>query len=331
MCVIFVASKARPTDEMVERAWDHNKDGGGIAWRNNGRVVWKKGIMTLAEMKEICQNTPLPYAAHFRVASVGGVKQSLTHPFLVGREGALELEGSTDGSVLFHNGHWNQWNDKALDAAIHTDNLIPEGPDWSDSRAMAWMISIYGNGLMDLLTGQKGVIMTPKKFNIYVGNGGWTKINDVWCSNDYFWSGRPKHGHNAHGHYTGYTSQRLCSLSRCTNKVTGNKDICDSCLETRRKESETISADTNVGQSQSLAIVRGGDEKSGPLARVFAMQEVNNFRTAGLISKNLWKKYQKANSSKHASGGKGHRAMKNLVELSETIAEKLIAQAGSVN
>src|SRR5690242_816977 len=131
MCVIMLASKTRPTEEMIRAAWSKNPDGAGIAWPDRGEVAWEKGIMKVDRILELCAKVPMPYVAHFRVASVGGVKETLTHPFIVSLDAPLMLKGRTKGALLFHNGHWGAWSDQALAAAIHSDNRIPEGNDWS--------------------------------------------------------------------------------------------------------------------------------------------------------------------------------------------------------
>jgi hypothetical protein len=322
MCVIMVASKARPTVEMIQRAWDANKDGAGIAWREGKDVVWEKGIMEIERIKELCAKVPRPYVVHFRVASVGGVRPALTHPFLVGQEASLELKGRTRGAVLFHNGHWSVWSEKAMDAAIHSNNKIPEGQEWSDSRAMAWMTYIYGAGFMNLLTTQKGVLMSPEKFEIFTG-GGWEKIQEVWCSNDYFWGGRRNQGSYSK------TYGRICSVGKCHENAMVGRDICHKCQRERDEaaKSNVTEGVSSVGQSQQATVMG----PTNPLARQFSMTEVEVFYKNGLISKSTLKKYRKANHSLHEKGNRGVRAQTNLRELSIEIAETLMTSAGSPN
>jgi hypothetical protein len=337
MCVIMIASKTRPTEEMVERAWNSNKDGAGIAWEEKDKkgewdVVYEKGIMQVDRIKELCQKLPLPYVVHFRVASVGGVKPELTHPFPITAEVRLDLRGRTKGGVLFHNGHWGPWNEKALDAAIHSNNVIPSGSHWSDSRAMAWMTHIYGPGFMELLTSQKGVIMTPSDFDVFTGNG-WDKINDVWCSNDYFWGGRRWTGnhqnHNTnHQHNTGYN--KMCSVGKCTRPRQEGKTICKECESEATGAKEGDSLRSSVGQSQpsSVAVVNGG---TSPFGEAFTLAQVEAFAKQGICSKSQLKKYRKANGNRLEKGNRGLRARKQLQELTSTISEQWILKGGSKN
>jgi hypothetical protein len=315
MCVIFIVNKTRPSDEMVTRAFDHNKDGVGAGWREGDEVCWQKGITSLEDAKKLCRELPLPYVVHFRVASVGGVKQSLTHPFVIGKDASIALEGRTKSGILFHNGHWNDWNTKAMDAAIHSNSRVPGGGDWSDSRAMAWLVHIYGPGFMDLLTSQKAVIMTPKKTNIYVGNG-WDKINDVWCSNDYFWKGGRGF---AHGGF-----RRTCSVGRCVAQAQVGKDICESCEKDRAAKA---ASKDKPSDPDPVAIATGGVKR--PLARTLTFQEVEGLRKQGLISKSTSKKFKKWFAMTGLGGNREKRALTALQQLSIKVAEQLIH--GSAN
>lgn len=222
MCVIFWVNKDRPSQYMVEKAFDHNDDGGGGAWRTTNEqgepvVEWKKGL-GVKEMVRLAAELPIPYILHFRIASIGGVRDSLTHPFPINKNGSLALEGKTKGYVLFHNGHWKEWNDECRKAAVLSNTPIPMGR-WSDTRAMAWLCSIYGPGYMEFMPEQKGIVFGPQDMQIFDGNG-WERVktngrdkakdNDegdfVWCSNDFFTKGQTVSGqqmiHQPGGHTT---------------------------------------------------------------------------------------------------------------------------------
>ena len=192
---------------MIEKAFDHNADGAGIAYRKTNKdgedvVYWNKGL-GVNEIVEACAEAPLPFIAHFRIASIGGVSPLLTHPFPINRNGSLALEGETKGYVLFHNGHWKEWNDYCLRAtnARDVDGKLIQVPmgRWSDTRAMAWLCAIHGPGFMNFLPEQKGIIFGPKDMQIFDGNG-WDKIElggkdeFVWCSNSFFMKGQKVSG-----------------------------------------------------------------------------------------------------------------------------------------
>jgi hypothetical protein len=178
------------------------------------------------------------------------------------------------------------------------------------------MVHIYGPGFMDLMTTQKAVIMTPKKTNIYVGNG-WDKINDVWCSNDYFWKGGRGF---AHGGF-----RRTCSVGRCTNKAQDGKDTCESCEKERAARATAAiigAAEKATGKPDPVSIVTGGTKR--PLARTLTFQEVEGLLKQRLISKSQAKKFKKWFSQSGLGGNREKRALAALQQLSQKVAEQLL-------
>lgn len=329
MCVIMVAGKVRPTDEMIRKAWDHNKDGGGAAWREEGangeiEVVWKKGIENVDEMLDLLHNIPLPFVAHFRIGTVGGKKSTLTHPFLVDRGAGTDLEGRTKGAVLFHNGHWNDWSEKALDAAISSNRKIPVG-DWSDTRAMAWMVDIYGFGFMELMTTQKGVLWTPNDMRVFTGRDGWEEINNVWCSNDNFWTRKR--------HTTSYTS-RPCKTVTCQKYVWGNDEYCWDCKSKQNtkliegktaddKEDHTAGTNGNTKKEASTALV-AITGVANPLVQFLTLQEAEDLHRKGGMSKSKIKNYRKLYKKLGQGGNQEERAVKKMIYISNIVAKDLL-------
>lgn len=181
MCVILIAPNDRPCPEMVEAAYLTNEKGAGAAWREDGRVHWKKGLLSLEEMQELAVNLPLPYVLHFRIPTCGGARKDLAHPFPIDPTLPNTLEGDTDGFVLFHNGHWTRWRESMLETVHNTSCKLPNGK-WSDSRAMAWSASIYGLSYLDLLD-EKYVAFGPNQEDIEVSTFGWTVVEGIWASN----------------------------------------------------------------------------------------------------------------------------------------------------
>lgn len=328
MCVIMVVSKERPTEEMVERAWTANDDGFGVAWReregDDVLVHWKKGIDKVEEAKELCATLPLPYIAHFRIASIGGVKKTLTHPFLVDKSASTALEGKTKGLVMFHNGHWQDWNKEAWNAMINSNNKPPAG-DWSDSRAIAWMMSIYSPNLMEFLTTQRGAILGPKVLDVFTGPG-WVKVNDVFCSNDHFWTSRGYRN-------TGSVTFRMCREAYCRDRVEPAKDYCLKHLYLEHKAGNSNSnhnqsdskSDTEVEpgkktQTSLVQIATGGTNRPFILTRA----EVEQFRKDNVISKSMYKKFQKNFEDLASGGNRATRANKKLESLSDRATEMFV-------
>lgn len=229
MCVIMLVTndKNRPTDVMVEKAAAYNDDGIGLAYREgnnreNREVVWKKGFeeVDVPEVVELCKTLPVPFVVHFRAASIGDVCKQLTHPFPVDKRSSLALNGRTKGYVLFHNGHWSNWYDKSLDAALRSNTPLPRGK-WSDSRAMAWLSSIFGEGFMEFLPDQKGVLFGANDYDVFTGKDGWVKVNDVWCSNNHFMTRSRVSSFPTDG-----WGNRVCRFGQCQSHNVDDKGYC---------------------------------------------------------------------------------------------------------
>ena len=228
VCVICIADNhKRPSKKMVGEMWDKNDHGAGIAWRETDKdgkvwVHWRKGL-NKEQMIKLCAELPLPYVAHFRLASTSGgdKRDELTHPFEINQNPSEALEGKTDGWVLFHNGDWKEWGSTLLSACLRYGYQLPAGKI-SDTRAMAFLSSILGVYFMDFI-GQKGVTFGPEEYEIGWGSDGWKNIGGLLCSNDKFVSYARFSGYQPPlGTALGpYTSQNptLCRGKGCGNSV----------------------------------------------------------------------------------------------------------------
>lgn len=161
-------------------------------------VKWEKG-MNLDRTLELCKEVPIPFVVHFRIPTAGGRHESLCHPFPIAKHVPLDLKGATKGYVLFHNGHWTQWKDTLLKAAVTLTAKLPGGK-WSDSRGMAWMAAHYGIGVLDLID-EKAVAFGPN--DIEVASTGWSKEDTVWCSNTHWKVKQWNPTGGQHGHHMG--------------------------------------------------------------------------------------------------------------------------------
>lgn len=192
MCVIFVASEARPTAEELVLAEESNPHGIGVAWMDSTRgfVRWTKGL-SLTQAKNMAQNLPLPYAMHFRFATSGGQSDELCHPFPVEYNVRLDKYGKTDRSVLMHNGHWSDW-DKFV------GRKAKKRGRWSDSRGIAWMLA-RAKDKADLLNTIPGkfAMITPTEIHTY---GGFPEVRKGLTASNLFW----QHSHTFYDHVRGY-------------------------------------------------------------------------------------------------------------------------------
>ena len=192
ICVICIAEKTRPSPAQVEAMYEQNKDGVGIAWREKNQVKWVKGLLSLEEAQTLCSETPLPYVVHFRIQTVGGKRAALCHPFPVEQDVPLDLNGTTNGYVLFHNGHWSDWRKCTLESLFGAKSKIelPKGK-WSDSRAMAFAAALFGVNILDFID-EKSVAFGPKTLgaqSCFISGSGWQDKNGLWFSN-LNWEGR---------------------------------------------------------------------------------------------------------------------------------------------
>ena len=156
-----------------------NDDGAGIAWREGKFVRWEKGL-GLAQVQTLIETVPFPFVAHFRVATVGGVRPELTHPFPVTPGASTALSGKEKDYVLFHNGQWNAWDLHCQDMALKHGCKIPTGR-WSDSRALAWIAGHIGQGFLEWVSGQRIITFGPDKIEMF--GTGWTYTGKLWFSN----------------------------------------------------------------------------------------------------------------------------------------------------
>ena len=209
MCVIFIANEKRVPDEMVYAGFDANKDGAGYSFQDvvQGRNVvrWEKGIDSADEMVTAAQEIPIPYILHFRIASVGGTKKGLTHPFCVNAQASTELSGYGEDPVLFHNGHWHSWDSTLREAVFRHGIKVPEYGKWSDSRAMALLAHYFGVGILDLLNLQsynRYAVMWPDPGKVLTYGDTWYFKNGIYCSN-LSWESRGSLPRSRQGSFSG--------------------------------------------------------------------------------------------------------------------------------
>jgi len=201
MCVIVISptSKNRPTMETLKACEASNRDGGGVAWLENGRPTYRKGV-DAEFIHDIMQTQKGAVVAHFRIATVGGVKPVLCHPFPISPRPSQALQGQHD-AVLFHNGTWGGW-EATLNAVAKRAGIQTFG-EFSDSRASALVASVAGLGSLNRMGGKFCVLSSE---GAYMYNEGWTKHTDGnWYSN-MWWESRL---YKKSKYYSSYTRSSL--------------------------------------------------------------------------------------------------------------------------
>lgn len=321
MCVILIAEEKRIPEWMVHKAAEINNDGCGIAWREKGHVHWEKGLKPV-DIVKLVKELPLPYVAHFRLASHGMAKDiELTHPFPVepiekgGFPAILDLSGKTRGGVLFHNGTFKEWKAWVLDSVPRF--TTPEHPvrlqagSWSDTRGLAWLAEHYGTGIIDIF-GEKGVYFSPTDIEMFWGTG-WVTIDGITASNSTF-----------HTTTRAYVTPPACKKEGCFRRDTNHTGFCKehrpdgpvckspNCDKTDVKDDGYCSfhqishfpprqplADHPKGEvkelppAKQLAAGAGGDRPSSGPFRLTSLEMAERFFTAHWISRSQVKKARK--------------------------------------
>lgn len=115
-----------------------NSDGVGVAWAHAGAVHWYKTTKVEPEHihRLIHYWSNYPRLVHFRLATAGGTRSDLCHPFEVGPLANCRTQGSSK-KVMIHNGHWNRWQE--VHALLEAEDLLPDKGPWSDSRLAAFL------------------------------------------------------------------------------------------------------------------------------------------------------------------------------------------------
>jgi len=183
MCLIIVCEKNIPSIETMQKANNYNNDGIGVAYRKDGKVVVKKDL-NVKEAYNLLTSVELPAIVHFRLATAGGASKKLIHPFIIDKHSDVSNKSfETDKAVLFQNGHYSDYEDKLINLCIHQGFPVPSGP-MSDSRAIAIMVSVLGDGLLKLIKTSKFVVFSTK--NLKVFGDDWIVENGMKFSNKHF-------------------------------------------------------------------------------------------------------------------------------------------------
>jgi len=223
MCVIIcVEDGDYPSKATLKSAESMNSDGGAIAWLNkDGTKSYRKGLKA-SKVWKLIQRQLKPHGIktaiiHFRIASVGGVKPQLCHPFEIAEDVPMNMRSvKTTRELLFHNGTWSEYSEYLLDflRAQKEPMAIPKG-DYSDSRIMAYLAFHLGHPQLNKMVKGWNKIAILTTDGIVRYGSGWVNHKGNQCSNDYFESERFAYGGYLNDEVTGYS--RVCS--RDTNDV----------------------------------------------------------------------------------------------------------------
>jgi hypothetical protein len=183
MCVIALCNTRRINKPEFFEAFRCNKDGAGMAWREEDKMRYVKGIMkdkdAWACYNDLIKENNFPHVVHFRVGSP--VIPELTHPFIISKDSELFLNYEGNQSLLFHNGIVSNWKSLLLPIFI-VNKIIPEG-EFSDTRMVAILINDLGEKVLEFVDG-KYAIFDQEKLKYF---GSWEEESEgiVWSNKSY--------------------------------------------------------------------------------------------------------------------------------------------------
>lgn len=114
MCIICAKAKGveMPTQDVITNMWNRNPDGAGFMYAKDGKVVIRKGFMTLADLNkglaEAAKDVDFKSTGvvlHFRITTHGGTCPANTHPFpITDNVKRLQMTATAADVGVAHNG-----------------------------------------------------------------------------------------------------------------------------------------------------------------------------------------------------------------------------------
>lgn len=189
MCVICVKPKgaALPSLETMEAMWARNPHGAGFMLARGGKVLIRKGFMTLDKLLEAIEEVkPQENEAavfHFRISTQAGVTPSMTHPFPVSRSyKAMEALDATVGIGLAHNGviartscSSKRFSDTALFVTRYASELLRKPGDVKRQAILEAIEALATGNRFAIMNGEGNIALL----------GGFIEKNGLYFSNLY--------------------------------------------------------------------------------------------------------------------------------------------------
>ena len=193
------------TIKQLERGWNRNPDGGGFAFINDEGMIEQFHtmdketlILTYLEKHEQYGESS-PFIVHMRIATHGGIKLSVTHPYTLPLKGEGEMVFAHNGIFLGMNEHTS---DDVSDTMVFGEHILSQLDDsWLDNKYIFDMVETY-------CAYSKLVFLTTSpalQSELYIVNdkdGTWHE--GVWYSNHscLAWGGfaKPMKGYSSKGY-----------------------------------------------------------------------------------------------------------------------------------
>lgn len=218
MCIIVAKPQGvnMPSMKTLKTCFEHNHDGAGFAYLDNGNVLYQKGFMTFDSLKNALKKLDIDkkettMVFHFRIGTAGTNSKGLTHPFKICNDTNAMKATEGKGSVLFHNGVLMDYNpskdnkDDVSDTMLFTKKVISELPkDWETNKAILALVkkSINYNKLAILKSSGLTLIGDFKKDKgIYYSNESYKEYKTVYTS--------PRGNYGYYSYYDSYYPLRV--------------------------------------------------------------------------------------------------------------------------
>lgn len=174
MCVaVTLQPGAELTEEEIYKMGNANGDGFGFAWAEDGVVHWWKSIEYNVEYFHhlVRSLKEFPRFVHFRLATIGGVRVDLCHPFEIGPMAACQERGHGN-KVMMHNGHW--YRSGEIFDILKREQALPDNGPWSDTRVAALMAA-QDEDWLTVVTGRVATLDGAGNMRLL---GSWDKLRD---------------------------------------------------------------------------------------------------------------------------------------------------------
>lgn len=192
-------------NEVITTALNRHPDGFGVAWRENGKLLWERfgpseRLVFQEKLKSIDANRRIEYVAHFRMATHGPAVRELAHPFA--------YRDPKEGTVLlFHNGVINiATKPSESDTQVFARDVLQRLPSrWWANPALRYLVD-------EAIGYSKLVIMTAREtVNLHHTRG--DEDGGLWYSSNhkatYTWSSSGKGGTTSYQNLTDKDWKRL--------------------------------------------------------------------------------------------------------------------------
>lgn len=170
MCIIAAIEKGGrlPDADTIRVMWTNNPDGAGLMWADGDKVYGVKGLMTLEAFGAALRAVPAGAAAvlHFRIATSGGVRPEMCHPWPITSDPAALVATTWAGPYgLAHNGvlHGLGCKDLSDTGEFVRDvaaPLLDMCRDLLDKRAVSIMRAASAGSRLALLDGSGRLVLT---------------------------------------------------------------------------------------------------------------------------------------------------------------------------